>query len=386
MDVINYISKDQRFPDAEAVLGPEHPYQPGHQYFRNGPRMHEYLQEIKREVISKYDAMTVGEMPGIEDVDEIIRTVNTETGDLNMIFIFDIVNIDIDPHAPRFKHRKWTARDLARIVTKWQQVMNSRNGWNSVFCENHDHPRSVSRYTDDSDTNRFLGAKLLALMLTTLSGTLFVYQGQELGMRNVPNDWDVRTEYRDIESINIWKKVQNLCGNEAESLAYWQTHILPKVRDHSRTPVQWDNSPNAGFCAPGVIPWMRVNDDYPNVNAKQQIHHEGNDYSVWQFWQEALKTRKKYSDVFIYGEYEPLQAENESIFAYVRTGKKGGKWLVALNFSGVAVQLELPASLCVEAVVTGNYSKTDVKKALYEKNVPSLNLRPWEGLLAKCEN
>lgn len=389
MDVINYISKDQSFPDAEPVLGPGCAYHPGNRYYRNGPRMHEYLQELKREVLSKYDAVTVGEMPGIEDVDEIIRTVNAKTGDLNMIFIFDIVDIDNQPNLARFTHRNWTARDLRHIVTKWQLAMNLHDGWNSVFCENHDNPRSVSRYTDDSDTYRFLGAKLLALMQTTLSGTLFVYQGQELGMRNVPEEWDIATEYKDIESINFWKKVQRVYGHDPELLAYWRTNIVKKARDHSRTPVQWDDGPNAGFCAPGVVPWMRVNDDYPSVNAKQQIYDESADeFSVWQFWQDALKTRKEHADVFIYGDFEPVQTESERVFAYLRTSKTSGeKWLVALNFSGFAVQLKLPSSLYVEAFVTGNYRKTGLWKRLGDtmQTLPTLDLMPWEGVLAKCE-
>ena len=389
MDVINYISKDQRFPDAQPVLGPECAYHPGSRYYRNGPRMHEYLQELKKEVLSKYNAITVGEMPGIEDIDEIIQTVKTETGDLNMIFIFDIVDIDNQPNSARFTSRNWTARDLAAIVTKWQQAMTLHGGWNSVFCENHDNPRSVSRYTDDSDTYRFIGAKLLALMLTTLSGTLFVYQGQELGMRNVPKEWDIATEYKDIESINFWKKVQRVYGHDPERLAYWRTNIEKKARDHSRTPVQWDNGPNAGFCAAGVVPWMRVNDDYTSVNARQQIHHEdADDPSVWQFWQHALKTRKEHADVFIYGGFEAIQIESEQVFAYLRTGKKGGKWLVALNFSGLTAQLKLPSSLSVDAFVTGNYSEAGVRTSLNDSNntVSTLDLKPWEAVLVKCES
>lgn len=190
MDVINLISKDQRFPDAEPVLGPDRKYHPGGKYFINGPRMHEFLQEIKHKVLEQYSAITVGEMPGVRDVDEIVRTVKSGSGELNMIFIFDIVDIDNVPGKVRMTLQDWSVKDLRAIVGKWQRVMAERDGWNSVFLENHDNPRSVSRYTDDSDRYRTYGATLLALMQTTLNGTLYVYQGEELGMRNFPKAWD----------------------------------------------------------------------------------------------------------------------------------------------------------------------------------------------------
>ena len=185
MDVINLISKDQRFPDAEPSLGPDYKYHPGGKYYVNGPRMHEYLQEIKRKVLQKHGAITVGEMPGVSDIDEIIRTVGRKNGELNMIFIFDVVDIDNVPGKFRMTFQEWSVKDLARVISKWQRAMYEHDGWNSVFVENHDNPRSVSRYCNDSDPYREYGAKLLALMQTTLSGTLFVYQGEELGMRNV---------------------------------------------------------------------------------------------------------------------------------------------------------------------------------------------------------
>ena len=185
MDVINLISKDQRFPDAEPALGPDCKYHPGSKYYHNGPRMHEYLQEIKHKVLQKYDAITVGEMPGDSDVAEKIRTVGSKSGELNMIFIFDVVELDTQPGKVRMTLHEWSVKDLARVISKWQRAMIEHDGWNSVFVENHDNPRSVSRYCDDSDAYRGYGAKLLALMQTTLSGTLFVYQGEELGMRNV---------------------------------------------------------------------------------------------------------------------------------------------------------------------------------------------------------
>lgn len=383
MDVINLISKDQRFPDAEPVLGPDRKYHPGGKYYVNGPRMHEYLQEIKQKVLVKHGAITVGEMPGISDINEIIRTVKSKDGELNMIFIFDVVDLDNVPGQTRMTLHKWTVKDLNRAITKWQRAMIENDGWNSVFVENHDNPRSVSRYCDDSDAFREHGAKLLALMQTTLSGTLFVYQGEELGMRNVPKEWDIMKEYKDIESINFWKKSKELYGNDPQRLAEERKVLEKKARDHARTPMQWSNEPNAGFCKDGVEPWMRVNDDYKDVNADKQLaFSDGEQLSTWQFWQRGLANRKEHADVFIYGDYQAVGPEDEKVFAYMRTGKKSGKWIVVLNFSGDEVEWDIPSDVNVQGWMAGNYLKGKPEKALSG----FVKLKSWEGILGKCAN
>ncbi|KAL8838054.1 MAG: hypothetical protein Q9170_002290 [Blastenia crenularia] len=382
MDVINLISKDQRFPDAEPVLGPDRKYHPGGKYFVNGPRMHEYLQEIKQKVLERYGAITVGEMPGVQDVEEILRTVRGGTGELNMIFIFDIVDIDNVPGKVRMTLQDWSVKDLRRIVSKWQRVMIERDGWNSVFCENHDNPRSVSRYCDDSDKYRTYGATLLALMQTTLNGTLYLYQGEELGMRNFPKTWDPLQDYRDIEAINFWKKSLDLYGDDPQELAKQRKVLERKARDHARTPMQWNAGPNAGFADDGVKPWMRVNDDYRDVNAEKQLADDSEKLSVWQFWQRGLANRKRHKDVFTYGEFETAGPESEEVFAYIRTGKASGKWLIALNFSSKKVDWKMPDNLKVEGWMSGNYTKGKPDKSRQD----SVALYPWEGLLGKCAN
>lgn len=380
MDVINLISKDQRFPDAEPSLGPGKKYHPGGKYFVNGPRMHEYLQEIKHKVLEKYGAITVGEMPGVQDVDEILRTVKSGTGELNMIFIFDVVDIDNVPGKVRMTLQDWSVKDLRRIVSKWQRVMIDKDGWNSVFCENHDNPRSVSRYTDDSDKYRTYGATLLALMQTTLNGTLYVYQGEELGMRNFPKSWDPLKDYKDIEAVNFWKKSLDLYGGDPEELAKQRKVLERKARDHARTPMQWNAGPNAGFADEGVRPWMRVNDDYREVNAEKQRLDDSEGLNVLQFWQRGLSNRKTHKDVFTYGDFEDVGPESEEIFAYIRTGKESGKWLIVLNFSGKEMDWQFPDGVKVEGWMAGNYTKGKPEKSLRE----SVALHPWEGLLGKC--
>lgn len=212
MDVINLISKVPELPDA-GIVAPDHEYQPGFKYFANGPRLHEYLVDMKKEVLSKYDTITVGEMPFVRDENEILKVVSTQEGVLNMIFIFELVDIDNVPGSFRLTLQEWDAKQIKHCMSRWQRLMIDRDGWNSLFCENHDNPRSVSRYTDDGDEYRELGAKLLCMMQTTLSGTLYVYQGEELGMRNFPYEWDPSVEYKDVESINYWRKYDLTCSS-----------------------------------------------------------------------------------------------------------------------------------------------------------------------------
>ncbi|XXH04474.1 hypothetical protein Hte_010890 [Hypoxylon texense] len=375
MDVINLISKEPTYPDADIVLDPGHRYQPGVKYFVNGPKLHDYLREMYQEVLSKYDTITVGEMPGVSDEKEILRTVGSNSGELRMIFIFDLV--DIDKPNVRMALKPWDVKEMKSIISRWQRAMIENDGWNSVFIENHDNPRSVSRYTDDSDQWREKGAKLLALMQTTLGGTLFVYQGEEIGVRNAPTTWDI-SEFKDIETINYWKKCEQLYADDEEKLAHGRKIIDMKARDHARTPMQWSAGDNAGFCDPGTKPWMRVMDDYKTINVEAQLKE---DDSVWHFWQAALKHRKEHADAFVYGGFQELSPEHPEVFAYVRTSVKGERWLVVLNFSGKELEWMVPQGIEIESWDRGNYAKGTPDKSK-ESSVP---LKPWEGILGKCK-
>jgi len=260
--------------------------------------------------------------------------------------------------------------------------MLARDGWNSLFIENHDNPRSISRYASDTDEHRHHSAKLLALMQTTLSGTLFVYQGEEIGMRNVPPEWDPE-EYKDIEAVNFWKKCNAFYADQPEKLAEARHILQRKARDHARTPVQWSPEPNAGFCRAGVKPWMRVNDDFKEVNAEVQQKHDvdvDGDLSVWQFWQRALKNRKEHKDAFVYGSFHALDLDHESVFAYTRTATKGDTWLVVLNFASDELHWKLPDGLHVKDWVAGNYGAGPPAKDVKG----SIRLQPWEGILGRC--
>jgi oligo-1,6-glucosidase len=203
MDVINFISKDQRFPDAP-IKYPDRPYQPADKYFANGPRLVEYLQAMKRDVLEKYDTLTVGEMPYLDDEEERLQIVKAEEGALNMIFTFEMIELDIVGEIGRFSFKPWTVQDLRKVMDRSHRMI-TKEGWHTLFCENHDQPRSVTRFANDSDEHRVAGSKMLSVMQTTLPGTLYIYQGEELGMRNVPMSWGPE-EYRDIESVHYWKK------------------------------------------------------------------------------------------------------------------------------------------------------------------------------------
>ncbi|KAI9819859.1 MAG: hypothetical protein M1827_006428 [Pycnora praestabilis] len=380
MDVINLISKNQDFPDGK-VIDKDSPFQSGGEHFVNGPRLHEFLKELNREVMSKYDAVTVGEMPGVSDINEVIRVVGSKNGELNMIFIFDIVDIDNVPGSYRMTLHPWTVKDFKTITNKWQRAMIEKDGWNSVFLENHDNPRSVSRYVDDSDEFRDRGAKMLSMMQTTLAGTLYVYQGEELGMRNFPASWNPEVDYKDIESINYWRKCKQLYGHDEKELAEARRVLETKARDHVRTPIQWSSGPNAGFCKPGVTPWMRVNEDYKICNADNQLQtSDTDDLSVWHFWQRGLAARKQHKDVFVYGDFKILDPDHEQVFAYTRTGEQGGTWATVLNFSGKQLEWDLPDTIEVQTWVAGNYTSKKPKKSLSGKVI----LEPWEALLGKC--
>lgn len=399
MDVINLISKVQTFPDADVTVK-ENKYQPGDKYYANGPRLHEFLKEINRKVLSKYDTITVGEMPFVRNEDEIIRVVGAQNEELNMIFSFDLVDIDNVPGDFKYTLHPWDASDLKRILNRLQRLMLERDGWNSLFVENHDQPRSVSRYTDDSDEWREYGAKLLALMQTTLAGTLYVYQGEEIGMRNVPESWG-QEEFKDIESINFFKKYiqlrpnflhhkltipryRDLYPNDQEKQALARKIIQRKSRDNARTPVQWTSEPHGGFTAPSSKPWMRVNDDYKTVNTAVQIENSTpspGTLSVHAFWKRALSNRKQNKDVFVYGDFEMLDMEDRKVVAFRRWSEKSS-FVTVLNLSGEKVTWEKLGDLKVKKWVAGNYDERELAgRALGGK----VELRPWEGLLGMLE-
>ncbi|KAK4075487.1 CAZyme family GH13 [Trichoderma aggressivum f. europaeum] len=317
MDVINFISKDQRFPDSDTVVCR------GHEYYACGPRLHEYLKDLGA-ILREYDAFNVGEMPCVQDQNEIIKAVGSDRGELNMIFHFEHMDLDYGP-AGKFSPGTWTLAKLKTVVTKWQEFMYNNNGWNALYLENHDQPRVISRFAHDDPQHREASAKMIAVFHAFQAGTPFIYQGQEIGMTNVPKEWPIE-EYKDIDCVNHWNLYKDTADEETKKLV--KAEYQRKSRDNARTPMQWDSSPQAGFTS-STTPWMRVNDNYEAVNAASQT---GNPQSVYHTYRQALQLRKKRKDLFIYGSFQLAYKANERVFAYRRRGATEMA-LVLCNFS-----------------------------------------------------
>ena len=356
MDVINFISKVPGLPDGK--IKPGETYASGSKFYRNGPRIHEYLQEMHEQVLSKYDVMTVGEMPGV-DVEEAKKYTNPERKELNMVFTFEHMGLDSGPDG------KWDLKplmltDLKENLTKWQKGLNGI-GWNSLYWNNHDQPRIVSRFGDDGKY-RVESAKMLATCLHMLQGTPYIYQGEEIGMTNIR--FDSIEDYRDIETLNLYRE-KVIVGNEEPEQV--MESIYAKSRDNARTPLQWSDNPQAGFTT--GEPWIKVNPNYKEINAKQSVEDPN---SIYHYYRKLIQLRKQYP-IIVYGDYQLLLPEHEQIFAYFRT-YKDQKLLVITNFSKENILFELPADVEFSSnnLLISNYEMND-------NNINKLTLRPYEA-------
>jgi oligo-1,6-glucosidase len=355
MDVIPFISKDQTFPDFPQDFHGEPQY-----VYAMGPHLHEYLQEMNSEVLSKYDVMTVGEAFGVTP-QQTPSLVDERRHELNMIFNFDAVRLNRSGR----QWRDWTLPELKAIYTRLDRETDVHS-WNTVFLSNHDNPRLVSAFGDDSPSHRVASAKLLATMLLTLKGTAFIYQGDELGMTNYP--FRKITEFDDIEVKNGWKaEVLSKKVTPADYLA----NLRKTSRDNARTPMQWDDSPNGGFTK-GPNAWLAVNPNYHDINAKQEL---ANPDSVYAYYR-RMNDLRKVTPALIYGDYHDIDPRHKKIFAYMRTLGKD-KYLVVLNFSKDAVPYLLPGGLKAGTLVLSNLGN----KA--EERTPVLHLKGWEARVYK---
>ena len=326
MDVIASISKDQSFPDYPKT--DDRKYYTG-KYHSNGPRLHEFIHEMNREVLSKYDCMTVGEAPG--STPEVARLfTDPEREELNMIFTFEHMNID---RIPGSVNRKWELkpfdlRDLKRVMSEWQNKLYNK-GWNALYFENHDQPRVISRWGNDT-TYREECAKAYATVLHGMQGTPYVYQGEELGMTNAY--FTELKDYRDIESIQYFHEYTEAGIYTPE---YMMKCLMLRGRDNARTPMQWDTSAGAGFTT--GEPWIKVNPNYQQINAADQLKDPD---SVFHYYQKLIRLRKE-MDIIVYGEFEALYRDHDQIFAYIRK-LESEKLLTVCNFSAQEAEMELP--------------------------------------------
>lgn len=302
MDVISLISKPEGLPDG---IPGENGY--ADSGCANGPHVHEYLQEMNRKVLSKYDLITVGEAAGVT-LEEAKKYANADGSELNMVFQFEHVSGSEHEktHYGKWDGHKMPLPEWKANLSKWQTGL-SHEAWNSLYLSNHDQPRSVSRYGNDSEEYRERSAKLLATCLHMMQGTPYVYQGEELGMCNAY--FDKLEDYRDIESINAYHELTEQCGVSHEEMMGYLKRIS---RDNARTPMQWDDSKNAGFTT--GTPWLKVNSNYPEVNAKAQVNDPD---SVFSYYKKLIRLRHE-NEIIVYGDYELLEAESEETFIYKR--------------------------------------------------------------------
>ena len=355
MDVISLISKEPGLPDKEPGIN-------GYATFNvsaNGPHVHEYLQEMRQKALNNADTITVGECSGVT-LEEAKKYARSDEKELNMVFQFEHMDVDSDEKAGKWTTRKMDLRNLKKILTRWQKGLQDI-AWNSLYWENHDQPRSVSRFGNDSDEYREISAKMLATCIHMMQGTPYVYQGEELGMTNCP--FNTLDNFRDLESINAFHELTEQGKMTEEDM---MAAIGYKGRDNARTPMQWDDSAYAGFST--ATPWIMVNPNYTKINAKDQINRED---SVFKYYQKLIKLRHE-SELIVYGTYDLILDDDKDIYAYIRTlGDE--KLIVYCNFSENTREVELPEEFVNKKVLISNYSDA--------KANPKITLRPYEAIV-----
>ena len=358
MDVISLISKEQpELPDKEPGIN-------GYATFNvsaNGPHVHEYLQEMRQKALNNADTITVGECSGVT-LEEAKKYARSDEKELNMVFQFEHMDVDSDEKAGKWTTRKMDLRDLKKILTRWQKGLQDI-AWNSLYWENHDQPRSVSRFGNDSDEYREISAKMLATCIHMMQGTPYVYQGEELGMTNCP--FNTLENFRDLESINAFHELTEQGKMTEEEM---MAAIGYKGRDNARTPMQWDDSANAGFSGADATPWIMVNPNYTKINAKDQVSRED---SVFKYYQKLIRLRHE-SDLIVYGTYDLILDDDKDIYAYIRTlGDE--KLIVYCNFSENTREVELPEEFTDGKILISNYNDAKVSE--------KITLRPYEAIV-----
>lgn len=314
LDVINLISKDQRFLNDD---GSDVRFVPdGRRYYTDGPRIHEFLKEMNQNAFGGGELITVGEMSSTS-IENCIKYSNPEEKELAMTFSFHHLKVDY-PNGEKWAVAPFDFIELKKILSKWQIGMYEGNGWNATFWNNHDQPRALSRFGNDKEY-RVESAKMLATVLHGLQGTPYVYQGEEIGMTNPY--FDEIDKYKDVESHNIYK-IKEKEGLKKEQIL---EILMQKSRDNSRTPMQWDDSENAGFTT--GKPWIGIPENYKEINAKAAVEDKN---SVFYHYQKLIKLRKS-EDLFVIGKYEDIDLENKNVYAYKRVGENG-ELIVISNF------------------------------------------------------
>ena len=336
MDVIPFISKDTTFPEMPAEFKGD-----WGRFYANGPHVHQYLQEMNKEALSKYDVMTVAEGAGVTAADAL-DYVDAERNELNMLYHFEGVSLGYLPDSLKIPDPKgYSLIEFKKIYSKWDGVFANK-GWGTIYLGNHDQPRMVSRWGNDAPQWRELSSKMLTTFLFTMRATPYYYAGDELGMSNIK--FDRIEDYRDIESLNWYQQIKNKGGDlrqfmEAQKIA---------ARDNGRTPFQWDTTPSAGFTS--GTPWLKVNPNYTTVNV---VAEDKDPNSCLNYFRRIVKLRKD-NPVLIYGKYMLIDPDNPDVYAYTRE-LDGKRILVLLNFRDKAASVKTSFDLSRAKVLLGNY-------------------------------
>ncbi|EOA07666.1 alpha,alpha-phosphotrehalase, treC [Pediococcus acidilactici D3] len=353
MDVINQISKLPGLPDGS--LKPHSQF--GDARVTNGPRVHEFLQEMNQEVLSQFDIMTVGETHGVTPADAL-KYAGADQHELDMVFEFQHLRLDNSQHGlGKWSTRKTPLVALKKVISDWQVGLEGR-AWNSLFWNNHDTPRAVSRFGDDRPAYRVRSAKMLATCLHLLQGTPYIYQGEELGMTDA--HFTELASYRDVESLNAYRGL--VTERQLLSPADMMARLAARSRDNSRTPMQWNTEVNAGFS--DAAPWLTVNPNYRQINAAAALADPD---SVWYYYQHLIQLRHQYPSVTL-GSFELLWADDPQVFLYARQWE-GRTWLVCCNFTAETLSRPLDQYLTPTAkCLISNYGEQQPNK-----------LRPYEA-------
>ncbi|KAK4494720.1 hypothetical protein PRZ48_014076 [Zasmidium cellare] len=376
VDTANRFHKDPNYPDIEPTVAGK--WQPGSKHYINGPKMHEWLQELRAKMhrdTNGKDLMLVGELP-LTPYEELLKYVIPERKELSMVFDFDMIKLGNNDNPDEFaKHEvsnfmdrdpSFTLPKFKTAIQKVQNLITDTNAWGTIFSSNHDQGRDIPRYATPLPKYWRKAGKLLALLQTTLSGTQFIYQGQEIGMTNMPESWGV-SEFRDPDALIYIEDYCNLHRDKDPNARENAIKGVFKVgRDNGRTPMQWSDEPNGGFTGSNPT-WMRINENYTYLNVKAQ---QADPDSIWNFWRARIAMRKLHRELFMFGTFALYDYANEQTFTYTKMSTTGQMALVILNFSND----ELPLNTLQRHLLGHTYR-------LLASNVSKVRerLQAWEG-------
>ncbi|KAK7223950.1 hypothetical protein V2G26_011953 [Clonostachys chloroleuca] len=374
IDTVNKYSKRQDYVDAP-VTDPNSPHQSAPEMWCNGPRIHEFIHEMNQKALAPYNAISIGELSNTPHPDQVVPYVSAAAQELDMVFEFSLIRLGTgNILGPKYIYQPFSLPTLKKTTEKWQSFVEGTDAWTTAFIENHDNARAVSRFGDTSSPDLWnRSAKAIALWQATLTGTLFLYQGQEIGMTNMPSSWGIE-EYKDIESSGFYAEaVESGDEERIRKTLHGLSHL---ARDHSRIPFQWDDSPNAGFTTADAKPWMRVHDEYKAINAARQ---RDDPESILSFYKSCLRLRKQHKQLFVFGSFKLIDPENDFVFSYIKRDTKGSgkKAVVVLNMSK-----EVRAGPNIAEAMDGDEPRllvsTFARGELEQKSQQPV-LAPWEG-------